>query len=129
MENNDGSELIICHYGFVGARLTSWTDKHPKRRVKIECHVSIGFGLTQRSIEIILGLLRWVNGNEARVSALEEENARLRAQNSHRQSMLAQNSHFAASSSGGGIAGEDVKNEINAPSVRVEELRIRVRIN
>ncbi|KAL6500965.1 hypothetical protein OROHE_025162 [Orobanche hederae] len=104
------------------------TDVH-SLEVKIECHVSIGFGLTQRSIEIILRLLRWVNGNEARVSALEEENARPRAQNSHRQSMLAQNSHFAASSSGGGIAGEDVKNEINAPSVMIEELHIRVRIN
>ena len=84
--------------------------------------------MCKRSTEIIPGLLRRINGYEARVGALEEENARLRAQNSQLQSMLATRSSPATSGSGG-IAGEDVKNEIDELSARLDELRFRVGIN
>ena len=72
--------------------------------------------MCNRSIQIIPGLLRRINAYEARVGALEEENARLRAQ---LQSVQAVNKN----------SGEDVKNEIDELSARIEELRVRVGIN
>ena len=84
--------------------------------------------MCKRSTEIIPGLLRRINGYEARVATLEEENTRLKAQNSQFQSLLAQMNQSAGIGSGG-IAGEDVMNEIDELSARIDELRIRVGIN
>ena len=77
--------------------------------------------MCKRSIQIIPGLLRRINGYEARVKDLEEENARLRAENMLLRQLAAEESD--------GISGEEVKNEIDELTARIEELRIRVGMN